>query len=660
MSTCRCCGQHIDAAAHIAPASQVVRVDDAVLGICNAAFEQARTRGHAHVEIAHAMLAMAMSEAGARALSGHGLDAQHAGQTADAWLGTRAQAREVGQALSTSPELKQVLHAAESLAQRAGRTHAALNDFIAALAAGGEALWPASFWRAGSAQHDAMRATGYEGVSARASGGVRGAVASASVEALRGETSRTVLPVAAVSQQSLLDRDYAWLRDMKRTQVSAAPASKAQTAAAPVSHIATAGTATASSMRAAASGHANAAVAPAAAAPRLRTGRDRDSETTAPGGARVTRLFATVPPPAAPVSEARGETSAVLAREDFSRAILRRLDTQEQTLAQRLDTQQRMIAELADAFARSMRELAQIRSEAVAAFARPSAQSVQTRAVKDGVTDDAKDSASKAGSASAGGAGSDGASQSESGRSGARRSRSRRGSWRRQSWSAWRRRQRRAERQSSDARESARAANAWGQWPDRMRAPREERTPRPDYAPHANTPPLSTPAIQPFDAGAAEHDTGETNEREKRFYLTLDDHIEKAPSIGPRTAALLNAVGIMTVRDLLTCDTADIAARLHNRYITADRLTQWQAQSRLVCTIPWLRGTHAQLLAGAGYDTIEKIVAADVPGVCAAILKFAATRDGMSVLRSSPPPGEDWVIKRLEHARAAEPQRAVA
>jgi len=79
-----------------------------------------------------------------------------------------------------------------------------------------------------------------------------------------------------------------------------------------------------------------------------------------------------------------------------------------------------------------------------------------------------------------------------------------------------------------------------------------------------------------------------------------------------------------------------------------------------VCTIPWLRGTHAQLLAGAGFDTIDKIVAAEAGSVCAAILKFAATRDGMSVLRSSPPPGEDWVIKRLEHARAAEPGRAAA
>ena len=192
MSTCRCCGQHIDAAAKTAPASQAVRVDDAVLAICNTAFEQARTRTHAHVEIAHAVLAVAMSEEGARALARHGASAQQVGQAADAWLGKWAEMRNEGEALSTSPELKQVLRAAESLAQRAGRTHALLEDFLAALSAQADALWSASFWRAGAAQHEAMRPVSHEAGNARVSAGVRETMQFASGEVTRGETHRNV------------------------------------------------------------------------------------------------------------------------------------------------------------------------------------------------------------------------------------------------------------------------------------------------------------------------------------------------------------------------------------------------------------------------------------------------------------------------------------
>lgn len=153
---------------------------------------------------------------------------------------------------------------------------------------------------------------------------------------------------------------------------------------------------------------------------------------------------------------------------------------------------------------------------------------------------------------------------------------------------------------------------------------------------------------------------GEATAREKRFYLALDDDIEKAPSIGQRTAETMRRAGVHTVRQLLTCDPAAAAAATGVRHISANRIAQWQTQARLVCTIPWLRGTHAQLLAGAGYDTVDKIVSADTASVCAAILTFAATREGQSVLRSSNPPGEEWVALRLEHAKAAEPGRAAA
>jgi hypothetical protein len=151
-----------------------------------------------------------------------------------------------------------------------------------------------------------------------------------------------------------------------------------------------------------------------------------------------------------------------------------------------------------------------------------------------------------------------------------------------------------------------------------------------------------------------------TGEGGKRFFLALDDHIERAPSIGAKTAARLSQAGIATVRDLLAADPETLANRVRVRHVTAARLRDWQAQARLVCTIPWLRGTHAQLLVGAGYASLDRIMAEEPSTICADILKFAATRDGQGVLRSGPPPDMERILKWVENTALAEPERAAA
>ncbi len=146
--------------------------------------------------------------------------------------------------------------------------------------------------------------------------------------------------------------------------------------------------------------------------------------------------------------------------------------------------------------------------------------------------------------------------------------------------------------------------------------------------------------------------------RPKRFYLALEDDIVKAPSIGPRTASKFIAVGATLVRDLLLADPEELSAALQTRYITPQRVAAWQAQARLVCTIPWLRGTHAQMLVGAGFDTLDKVQRADRDKLCAAVLQFAGTRDGQSVLRSQPPPENARIVRWAEFAQLAERDRA--
>lgn len=146
--------------------------------------------------------------------------------------------------------------------------------------------------------------------------------------------------------------------------------------------------------------------------------------------------------------------------------------------------------------------------------------------------------------------------------------------------------------------------------------------------------------------------------RPKRFYLALDDEIVRAPSIGPRAAAKFIAAGVPRVRYFLMADAEELAAALQTRYITPQRIAAWQAQARLVCTIPWLRGTHAQMLVGAGFDTLDKVQAADHDKLCAAVTQFAGTRDGQSVLRSGAPPENARITRWAEFAQLAESDRA--
>jgi predicted flap endonuclease-1-like 5' DNA nuclease len=138
-----------------------------------------------------------------------------------------------------------------------------------------------------------------------------------------------------------------------------------------------------------------------------------------------------------------------------------------------------------------------------------------------------------------------------------------------------------------------------------------------------------------------------------RFHLSLEQDVVHAPSIGPKTAERLTPHGIRTVRDLLKADPAALAVLADTRHITAEALADWQDQARLVCTVPGLRGTHAQLLVGAGYRTAERIASADADKLCADVLAFAASAPGQRTLRNGDPPDVEKIKGWLEAAKSA-------
>lgn len=161
------------------------------------------------------------------------------------------------------------------------------------------------------------------------------------------------------------------------------------------------------------------------------------------------------------------------------------------------------------------------------------------------------------------------------------------------------------------------------------------------------------PALSIVHAATDEAKEDVTTGAEARIYLTGEQDVVDAPSIGPKTAERLNAVGIDTVDDLLKAHPIALAARLNDRHITEQTITDWQDQTRLVCTVAGLRGTGAQLLVAAGYRTPAAISEADADKLCADVLGFAVSSDGQRILRNGNPPDISRIKAWVESARRA-------
>jgi hypothetical protein len=161
---------------------------------------------------------------------------------------------------------------------------------------------------------------------------------------------------------------------------------------------------------------------------------------------------------------------------------------------------------------------------------------------------------------------------------------------------------------------------------------------------HERTRTGSVPSVAPAPA------------KPRKFYLSRSDDIVDAPSIGPKTAARLNTIGLRTVGDLLEADAEYIADTLDVPHITLQTVLDWQDQARLVIAVPDLRGTHAQLIVGAGFRDAATLAAASSNDLCAAVLAYASSSEGQRVLRDGDPPDLEaiaaWGVSARE-ARAA-------
>ncbi len=169
--------------------------------------------------------------------------------------------------------------------------------------------------------------------------------------------------------------------------------------------------------------------------------------------------------------------------------------------------------------------------------------------------------------------------------------------------------------------------------------------------------PAAPPAVQaatPKLAGAVIHAAfGEREGAQPKLYLLPSDDVEKAPSIGPKMAERLYALGIKTVADLFAADPDKLSDELDQRNVYDETIIDWQDQARLVCTVPGLRGTHAQLLVGSGYRSRDALAAAPEDKLCSAVLSFAISPEGQRILRDGNPPDLERIKGWLANAIAA-------
>ncbi len=143
-----------------------------------------------------------------------------------------------------------------------------------------------------------------------------------------------------------------------------------------------------------------------------------------------------------------------------------------------------------------------------------------------------------------------------------------------------------------------------------------------------------------------------------KFYLEWDSPLEKAPSIGPKTADRFAALGVKTVGQFITANAESMSKRLGQKHLDAVTLGEWQLQSKFCLQLPELRGHDAQLLVGAGVLAVDELTQIEPEFLLDQVLMFAQSSEGERALRGSPIPDLAEIKRWQQLAQLARPLKA--
>jgi hypothetical protein len=201
----------------------------------------------------------------------------------------------------------------------------------------------------------------------------------------------------------------------------------------------------------------------------------------------------------------------------------------------------------------------------------------------------------------------------------------------------------------------------WSESSDAFNAsPISPREPAINQGPEARRPTLHTASSHDADPISWPQTNRKANpvsrtDSDLKFYLNLEDRIEAAPSIGPKTAERFEKIGISTIGDFLRHTAESMATKIRYKRITANLIRQWQHQTRLVCRVPNLRGHDAQMLVACGITEPEDLAAEQPKRLYEIVARLADTKEGMKIIRSGKKPTleeiTDW-IQWANHTRS--------
>lgn len=138
-----------------------------------------------------------------------------------------------------------------------------------------------------------------------------------------------------------------------------------------------------------------------------------------------------------------------------------------------------------------------------------------------------------------------------------------------------------------------------------------------------------------------------------KFSLDASAPVEKAPSIGVKTAKRLEAAGVRTVADLLALRPEQGQREIGAKHISAQTIRDWQAQALLACTVPGLKSREAQALVACGVRDAAMLVASDPVALTEAVASWGLSEQGARAWGAAPAPNEDDIATWIERAKRA-------
>lgn len=109
------------------------------------------------------------------------------------------------------------------------------------------------------------------------------------------------------------------------------------------------------------------------------------------------------------------------------------------------------------------------------------------------------------------------------------------------------------------------------------------------------------------------------------YFLTEQSSLEDFPVLGSETSEAFTPLGLNTVGDLLTADAAEVSKQLQREDVHANTVRLWQTHMTLMCYVPALTCSDAQLLTAVGVYSPEELANSAIDVLQAKISDFLRT-----------------------------------